>query len=217
MSNAELDPGRPRGRPRDPDKDAAILEAAIALFLERGFGATSMDAIAERAGVSKMTLYARFKQKDELFAGALAAKCFSFMGQDVFEARAGEPVRTALVRICHAFLRLILDPHALGVHGLVMRESERDPAIGALFMEAAVMRVHRQMTSFLQRNTNVGRLSDEEAFGATWRLLGAVKGQVHMHAMLHLPPLSPEDLNRHVETCVDEFLIVHGRRGGGDA
>ena len=50
-----------RGRPRDLAKLEAILDAAYALFLERGVAATTMDAVAERACVSKMTVYANLR------------------------------------------------------------------------------------------------------------------------------------------------------------
>src|SRR5579863_4183001 len=57
-----------------PAKKLAVLKAALRLFLEQGFGATSMDAIAREAGVSKATLYAHVKSKEELFA-AITATC----------------------------------------------------------------------------------------------------------------------------------------------
>ena len=56
-----------RGRRADPQKDEAILEAATALFLERGYGA-SIDDIAAAAGVSKQTIYARYACKHDLLA-----------------------------------------------------------------------------------------------------------------------------------------------------
>src|SRR5579872_112635 len=57
---------RGRGRPRDFAKREAILDAATALFYERGIAATTMEAVAERAGVSKMTVYASFPDKPAL-------------------------------------------------------------------------------------------------------------------------------------------------------
>ena len=57
-----------RGRPRDLAKLEAILDAAYALFLERGVAATTMDAVAERACVSKMTVYANFQDKPALLS-----------------------------------------------------------------------------------------------------------------------------------------------------
>src|SRR5271156_4593127 len=59
---------RGRGRPRDPAKLEAILDAAYDLFLDRGITATTMDLVAERAGVSKMTVYANFQDKPALLA-----------------------------------------------------------------------------------------------------------------------------------------------------
>ena len=46
----------------------AILDGAYALFLERGIAATTMELIAERASVSKMTVYANFRDKPTLLA-----------------------------------------------------------------------------------------------------------------------------------------------------
>src|SRR5260370_21407253 len=59
---------RGRGRPRDPAKLEAILDAAYDLFLDRGITATTMDLVAERAGVAKMTVYANFEDKPALLA-----------------------------------------------------------------------------------------------------------------------------------------------------
>ena len=55
-------------RAPDERKRAAILQAAIDLFLKNGYSNTSMDAIAAKAGVTKQTVYAHCKSKDALFA-----------------------------------------------------------------------------------------------------------------------------------------------------
>ena len=61
-----------RGRPRDPQRRQAILEAALALVAEVGYDRTTVDAIATRAGVSKPTLYRRWPHgKPELVADAI--------------------------------------------------------------------------------------------------------------------------------------------------
>src|SRR5262245_58584483 len=62
----------PRGRPRDPQRRRAILDAALALIAELGYDRTTIDAIAGRAGVSKPTLYRRWPHgKPELVADAI--------------------------------------------------------------------------------------------------------------------------------------------------
>ena len=74
MSNKLLPPNGP-GRPKDPAKRKAILEAAETLFLRNGYDGSSMDAIAAEAGVSKLTVYSHFTDKETLFAFAVKSKC----------------------------------------------------------------------------------------------------------------------------------------------
>ncbi len=62
------------GRPKDLGKRASILEAAKRLFLEQGYQGVSMDQIATAAGVSKLTVYSHFGDKETLFSDAIAAK-----------------------------------------------------------------------------------------------------------------------------------------------
>lgn len=61
----------PRGRPRDPEADAAILQAGFEIFCERGVEGTSIEQIAKRAGVGKLTIYRRWTSKEELIAAAI--------------------------------------------------------------------------------------------------------------------------------------------------
>ncbi|MEV0353571.1 TetR/AcrR family transcriptional regulator [Nonomuraea sp. NPDC050680] len=63
--------GRGRGRPRDPETDTAILNAALELFVERGVEGTSIEEVAKRAGVGKPTLYRRWRSKEDLLAQAI--------------------------------------------------------------------------------------------------------------------------------------------------
>jgi AcrR family transcriptional regulator len=60
---------------RSDAKRDAILKGAKAVFLKRGFEGTSMDAVALRAGVSKMTVYRHFGSKESLFAGVITDLC----------------------------------------------------------------------------------------------------------------------------------------------
>lgn len=68
-------PERPRGRPRSAIADQAIREAAVDLFAERGFEGFSVEDVAERAGVSKATVYRRYPSKVDLVVEA--ASCLA--------------------------------------------------------------------------------------------------------------------------------------------
>src|SRR4030088_2741926 len=65
------------GRPTREEavrRDARLLDVATSLFMERGFDGTSIDAVAEAAGVSKPTVYARYRDKRDLFAAVLRGR-----------------------------------------------------------------------------------------------------------------------------------------------
>lgn len=64
---------RGRGRPRDPEIDAVILRVAFELFLERGVDGASIEQVAKRAGVGKLTVYRRWSSKEELLVRAIEA------------------------------------------------------------------------------------------------------------------------------------------------
>src|SRR5580698_4504059 len=76
MAEKDADtPCRPkRGRPLRGTEDArrqSLLKAAEELFMDQGFGAASMDAVAKRAGVSKKTIYCFFDNKEKLFEAVM--------------------------------------------------------------------------------------------------------------------------------------------------
>jgi AcrR family transcriptional regulator len=60
-----------RGRPIDNSKINSIIETARTLFAQNGFARTTLDAIAEMSGVTKMTIYSHFKSKEELFGATI--------------------------------------------------------------------------------------------------------------------------------------------------
>jgi len=62
---------RGRGRPRSAEADAAILRAAREILIERGVDATSIEQVAKRAGTSKVTVYRRWRTKNDLLAAAV--------------------------------------------------------------------------------------------------------------------------------------------------
>jgi AcrR family transcriptional regulator len=58
------------GRPRDPELDGTILQATIELLCEQGFAGTTVEAVAERAGVGKATIYRRWATREDLLLAA---------------------------------------------------------------------------------------------------------------------------------------------------
>ena len=71
MGGTSTETRRRPGRPRRPTTDDAITRAALDLLAERGFQTATIEAIAERAGVGRNTIYRRWRSKEELIADAL--------------------------------------------------------------------------------------------------------------------------------------------------
>ena len=112
-----------------------ILDAATAVFAAQGYGRASMAAIAERAGVTKPTLYARFGSKEELFEAAVQRE-FKMRKARLFAAFSGtngDAFRDRLHRLSTTYFQLIRDrPEAV----LLIAEGERHPRAAALIRQA---------------------------------------------------------------------------------
>lgn len=91
MTSAEQ---RSPGRPRNPDIDRRILDAALDLYAQRGWSGLTMDEVARRAGVGKAALYLRWSSKEDLLGEAFATDSPRFTPED-----AGLPPRELLLHI----------------------------------------------------------------------------------------------------------------------
>jgi AcrR family transcriptional regulator len=102
--------GRKRAAHLGPEvRRPQVLDAALRLFLERGYEGTSMEAIATAAGVTKPVVYACFPRKDELFRALLAREEERILGevQGAFESTDLSDPATTLVEGYTSFLRAV--------------------------------------------------------------------------------------------------------------
>lgn len=198
-----------RGRPRDTAKDQAILLAAGDLFMEHGYEAVSVDAVAQRAGVSKATIYARYADKDALFAAVLRQECERAVSPDSFFPAEDQPVRDTLILLATRFLDLVTGEKAMQMNRVLVAETGRAPRMAELFYETAVLTLKNRFADWLRGETAAGRLNVRDADGAAWRYLGGVKGEAHLRASFGLPPIPSLQLKAHIEAAADEFLRAH--------
>jgi AcrR family transcriptional regulator len=113
-----------------------ILDAATALFLRDGYGATSMESVAAAARVSKRTLYTRFADKPALLQAAVARLVTNWMPP--FEAALGAPgsLEESLKRAGLRMLETALAPEALALYRLIVAESVRFPDLAHMLHQA---------------------------------------------------------------------------------
>ncbi|MDQ2638105.1 MAG: TetR/AcrR family transcriptional regulator, partial [Actinomycetota bacterium] len=95
---------------RDPTRDAAILDAALEMFIEHGITATSIEQIAKRAGVGKPTVYRRWSSKEQLVADAIEAHVGGEIDWPIAEQIAAIPVDELVRRNIAGAARTAADP-----------------------------------------------------------------------------------------------------------
>jgi AcrR family transcriptional regulator len=106
-----------------------ILEAPPELFRARGYGSTTIEAVATRAGISKRTFYHRFDDKAALFAAVVHEIIEQIRPPAGVPLIEGATLRDILRRIAGMMLRAALSPQAIALHRLVMAESARFPEL----------------------------------------------------------------------------------------
>src|SRR5271165_68275 len=188
-------------------KAESILAAAKRMFLESGFGAVSMDAIARAAGVSKATVYAHFAGKEELFGAVISRECERYLAE--FSAGELDPrrVRASLTTLGRRFLNLLLSPDAIALHRLIVGEVSRFPALGAVFWHAGPERNLAQIEAFLRAAVAAGGLDIADPRRAAEQFTGLVRGETQLRHLLRLNNEADRPkIDAIVDAAVDAFL-----------
>lgn len=210
-------PGRPnapsgagRGRPKDPDKHAAILHAAKKLITVRGLSGTSMEEIAAEAGVSKLTVYSHFSNKEELFRQTVFAKCGEHWPAVLFDTHARQPLKLRLNLIGRGFLDLVNSEDVIRLYRLLSAEGEQGE-FGSLFWEAGPERTMQRFAQVLEMADRAGELLVPDARKAAAHFFMLLKGEHHLKCMVGAgpPPLDPAAREKHVDDVVDLFMRAH--------
>ncbi len=195
------------GRPKDLAKREAILEAAKALFLSLGYANTSMDAVAAAAGVSKLTVYSHFTDKQTLFCSAVMATCQLQLPDLLFEYPEGAAVDEVLLTIARGFQALVSSDEAVKLCRLIMAQGSLDPSFGEYFYEAGPKRVLAGMEALLRGAHERGLLRVDNPRRAAEHFFCLVKGAPDYRLLLGCAgPLEGDEAEAHVREVVGVFL-----------
>ncbi|MEW6141888.1 MAG: TetR/AcrR family transcriptional regulator [Chloroflexota bacterium] len=139
------------------DKRAVIIEAALRTFAERGFHATSLEDIAEAAGITKGTIYWYFKQKDEILK-AIPERVSPLISHlhDLWGLM-DRPPEEVLLMFARNYLATFTNPHAARLFRTVLTEAPHYPEIATSFTEI-ISGVLEFIVAYLQHQTALGRL-----------------------------------------------------------
>jgi len=201
------------GRPKDLGKRAAILDAAKRLFAREGFTGTSMDQIAAEAGVSKLTVYSHFGDKEALFAAAIRAKCEEMLPPDLFRVELKGPLRAQLKAIASGFFALISSDEAISTHRMMLAPGNADDPLRTLFWEAGPKRTQDEFCAFLRARVGAGELDIADPERATQQFFALLKGELHGRMLCGLCARPPRgEVTAHIDAAVDMFLRAYAVR-----
>jgi TetR/AcrR family transcriptional repressor of mexJK operon len=198
------------GRPKDLEKRAAILDAAKRLFPLSGFEGTSMDAIAAEAGVSKLTVYSHYTDKETLFFAAIRARCEEQMPEMLFYVDATAPVRQQLEAIARAFFALVTAPESIALHRLLTSGGGMPEKLVQMFWEAGPQRVQSGFQQFLRQEVAAGQLVVGDIPRASSQFFALLKGELHARMLCGCSqPFSERDIETHIRATVEFFLRAY--------
>jgi TetR/AcrR family transcriptional repressor of mexJK operon len=216
MSSASATPTPPKplgaGRPKDLGKGAAVLDAAKRLFTAQGFDGTSMDQIAAEAGVSKLTVYSHFGDKETLFAAAAKAYCEQQLPSSLFEARPDVPLRERLLQIAHAFFAMVSSPEAIAGHRILCTPQMAESALPQKFWEAGPKRVQDAFAELLRRRMANGELEMDDVPRAASQFFSLLKGEPHAQLVFGCGTSCNGETEAHLAATVDLFLRAYTPR-----
>ncbi len=139
-----------RGRPANQALSQTIIDAASELFVELGFQATTLDKIAQRAKISKLSIYRHFENKEALFSAAIAAHCHQFAPQALIEGVEGS-AEEQLMAVGSSLLRTLLSPDVRSVEAMVLADNTNQKSLSKLHYEAGPIHVITQIEALLRQ------------------------------------------------------------------
>ncbi|QPC30431.1 TetR/AcrR family transcriptional regulator [Caldimonas thermodepolymerans] len=153
---APAEPG-PSRRRRKEARPQELLDAALDLFVEKGFAATKMDDVAARAGVSKGTVYLYFPSKEELLKAVIRHNLTLTISQvddlvDQFEGSTADLMRLAAA----TWWEQVGATQASGIFKLIITEVRNFPDLAAFYAQEVIEPGERLLVRLLQRGVDRG-------------------------------------------------------------
>lgn len=202
---------------RKAERPDELLDAALTLFVERGFAATRMDDVAQRAGVSKGTVYLYWPGKEELLraviqrflGGHLAA------GAQAIETHEGKASDLLRHTFAEWWIAVVESPTA-GVFKLMLSEARNFPEIAEFYRQEVVERGQHLIRTIIERGIAQGEMREVDVEAAVLSLmLPMVMLCVHKHSIGVCAPIeglqdAPRLIRAHLDLVLRGLLLTPG-------
>jgi len=198
--------------PTRDSKEEAIIEAARTTFLANGYDGASMDEIALAAGVSKRTVYNRFRSKEELFAAAIDEMCRRILPVDMAAIEASRTTEQFVNEMAHAFLRGVLEPDALALRRIAAFEAGRNAALGRTYLEHGPAYMAATFAPALERAAKREGIKIDDVETAIYQLGALISEPLYTEMLLGA---TPDNLDAAIDTQIasglEAFWRIYGK------
>lgn len=191
----------PTGRPRDPQIDATVLEATLAVLDESGYGQLTIEEVARRAGATKPAIYRRWPTRQHLALAALAVR----LGHS--------PVPDTGCTLCDlgegigVFLAAFREIRP-GVLGALFADCARVPELRDAFLATLFDPPREAVGQMLERAVARGDLRADVDRGLVLDMLSSV---VHYRALFGHAPITDVEVERAVEVLLSGIAVDYPR------
>lgn len=197
------------GRPKDAAKRDAILQAARSLFASQPFDLVTMEAVAAQAGVSKMTVYSHFHDKEALFETIVAATSDLMIGALSGPEQAGS-LRERLIAVGTAFLTVILGSDICTMAHTLPSTLRANRALADRFYAAGPGKVRAALAAMIAAAAERDELSVDDADRAADDLVSLWEGSMPAKIAFGLAGLNtPGEIRSRAERGTDVFLRAY--------
>jgi AcrR family transcriptional regulator len=191
----------PTGRPRDPQIDATVLEATLAVLDETGYGQLTIEEVARRAGATKPAIYRRWPTRQHLALAALAVR----LGDS--------PVPDTGCTLCDlgegigVFLAAFREIRP-GVLGALFADCARVPELRDAFLATLFDPPREAVGQMLEHAVARGDLRADVDRGLVLDMLSSV---VHYRALFGHAPITDVEVERAVEVLLSGIAVDYPR------
>ena len=187
------------GRPRKPETDAAILDAALTVFGEVGYEGMTVEAVAARAGVGKATIYRRWSSKDDLIIAAIQEVLIPVEVPNIGE------VRKTLISIVRGAVTFMKTSVAGVIFPRMAAEVAGQTPLGKRYVESVIGPRRAMVRTVLSRGVVEGALRPDLDIHL---LADILVGPIVLRKILRELDASSDDLpDRLVEALLDGWVV----------
>lgn len=198
------------GRPKDLEKRKQILEAAKMLFLKLGYHGSSMNQIAKEAGVTKLTVYNHFKDKENLFTCAIEDTCETSINARPLTLTAQSDFQAHFYQACELALNIISLPEAIKLEHLLLELAAESNPLAMQFYNASHQRMCDVWQNFFEQAIQFHFIQTDDIEKQINLILSLLLGVRHHEVLLgiRLPP-TPQEKQQIIAESIDLFMLKY--------